>query len=249
MKYKIQITIFIVALQLFMGCDSDSAPECFKQAGTIISYDVDVPDFNFINVSLGVELVIIQGDERKITIETGKNLKNAITAQVVNNELMLTNSTSCNWVRGYKSTTVYVTTPHLERIYSGSQFAVRSEGVLRYPMLSLQSGLVAETASGTFELKIDSQHLTIEDNQSAYYVISGAVENLNVNFYSGDARFDGTNLIAQKLNVFQRSSNDIIANPQQEVTGKICSTGNLILKNHPPLVNVEELYTGRVIYK
>lgn len=249
MKYKIQITVLLCLLQLFIGCNSDNAPECFKKAGKTILYEVEVADFTTLNVGLGVEVVLKQGAETKVEIETGENLKAAITAKVINNELLLTNDTGCNWVRGYKTTTVYVTTPYLNKIYSASQFTVKSDGVLKYPYLTLQSGLISETASGVFELNIDSQNMTIDDNQSAYYIISGKVENLNINFYAGDSRFEGTDLIAQKIKVFHRSSNDIIANPQMEVTGKIYSTGNLVLKNHPPLVDVEQLYTGKIIYK
>lgn len=249
MKYKIQITVLLCFLQLLMGCSSDNAPECFKKAGKTISYEVAVPEFTAVHIGLGVEVVIKQGAERKVEVKTGENLKAAITAKVMNNELLLTNDTGCNWVRGYKTTKIYITTPHLDKIYSASQFSVKSDGVLSYPSLTLQSGLISETASGVFELNIDSQNLTIDDNQSAYYIISGKVENLNINFYAGDSRFEGADLIAQKIKVFQRSSNDIIANPQMEVTGKIYSTGNLILKNHPPLVDVEQLYTGKIIYK
>ena len=93
------------------------------------------------------------------------------------------------------------------------------------------------------------QNLSIDDNQACYYVINGAVENLSVNFYSGDARFDGSNLVAQKLRVFHRSTNDIIANVQQEVTATLYSTGNLVLKNHPPVVTVNRIYTGKVVYE
>lgn len=249
MKYKIQITVLLCLLQLLVGCNSDNAPECFKKAGKTISYEIAVPEFNAIHVGPGVEVVIKQGTERKVEIQTGENLKGAVSAKVLNNELLLTNDTGCNWVRGYKTTTIYITAPYLDKIYSASQFSVKSDGVLNYPSLTLQSGLISETASGIFELNIDSQNLTIDDNQSAYYIISGKVENLNINFYAGDSRFEGTDLIAQKIKVFQRSSNDIIANPQLEVTGKIYSTGNLILKNHPPLVDVEQLYTGKIIYK
>ena len=34
----------------------------------------------------------------------------------------------------------------------------------------------------------------------------------------------------------------------QKIEGTIFATGNVILQNVPPLVNVDEVYTGRVIY-
>jgi hypothetical protein len=40
----------------------------------------------------------------------------------------------------------------------------------------------------------------------------------------------------------------MIVKPMQSLTGTLNSTGNVILKNVPPLVDVEELYQGNVIY-
>ncbi|KGO94182.1 head GIN domain-containing protein [Flavobacterium subsaxonicum] len=246
---KLRLILLMIFLQLFTGCNSESANECIRTAGATTVYDVPVTDFTTIYLSVGIELVITEGPEQKVTVKTGDNIMEYISAEVIGTELHLTNANNCNWVHDYNTTTVYVTTPHLEKIYSASQFAVKSDGVLTFPTLSLQSGIFNETASGTFELEVNCENLTIEDNQSAYYVISGAVENLNINFYAGDARFEGLDLIAQKLTIFHRSSNDIIARPQQEVTGKLLSTGNLVLKSNPPIVDVEKVYTGSVVYE
>lgn len=238
----------MIACLLLAGCNSENAPECFRKAGSEVSYDVAVSAFNSIHISPGIELVVKQGDVAQVTVTTGENLKEFISATVTDGKLMITNANNCNWTRDYNSTTVHVTTPVLERIYSASQFAVRSDGVLEFPVLSLQSGMFSETASGTFELDVNIPYLVIEDNQPTYFRINGSVEELTVKFYSGDARFEGSGLIAQKVSVFQRSSNDIIVNPQQEVSGTIYSTGNLVLKNHPPVVAVEQLYTGHIVY-
>lgn len=249
MDWRLRITLLILFAQVFSTCNSDIAPECFKNMGSIISYDVTVPDFTSIHVGVGVEVIITQGDVQKVTIQTGENIKEYITATVSDGGLNLINNNNCNWVRDYKSTTVYVTTPHLDKIYSASQFAVKSNGVLTFPSLSLMSGVLNETASGTFELDINCQRLIVEDNQSCYFLINGMVDELFVKFYSGDARFEGSGLVAQKLEVFHRSSNDIIANVQEEAKGILYGTGNLILKNHPIVVTIEQTYTGKVVYE
>ena len=83
----------------------------------------------------------------------------------------------------------------------------------------------------------------------AIFAVKGKTNNLNVTFASGTSRFEGRNLIAQKVYVWNRSSNDIIINPIQEITGKISGTGNVICKSRPPKVNVVELYKGRLIFE
>lgn len=222
-------------------------PECFQEAGSTVSYEVEVSDFTSINIGEGIELIVKEG-AKNVRIETGENIKPNITVMVTDGELTLRNNSSCNWVRDYNTTKVYVSVPNLDKIYSSSQFGVKSDGVLAFPNLTLESGLYSETASGTFELAVDCETLTVQDNLSIYCNISGSVNNLAIYYYSGDARFEGSNLIAQKVYVYHRSSNDVIVNPQQEVSGTIYSTGNLVLKNSPPVVNVNQLYSGHLVF-
>lgn len=249
MKQIIQLCVALLFLSFISGCNSDAAPDCFKTAGKTISYEVAVDSFTAIEVSEGVEVVLKQGTERNVVVQTGENLTGSTSVTVRDNTLYITNNSSCNWVRDYNTTTVYVTTPVLEKIYTLSQFMVRSDGVLAFPSLILQSGMRGKTPSGIFELTVNCENLFIEDNQKLYCAIKGNATNLTVNYFSGDARFDGANLIAQNVTVFHRSSNNITINPQQEIRGTVSSTGNLILKNHPPIVEVERLYTGKIIFE
>ncbi len=249
MNYLLRILLVLLVVGTSVSCNSDNAQECFKTAGDSVLYNIPVSAFSSIRVGQGIELVIAEGTEQSVTVQTGSNLKEYITATVVDGQLQLKNNVNCNWVRNYNNTTITVTTPVLTQIVTATQWNVRSAGTLHFPQLNVLSGIYEETASATVNLDIDSQNLTIDDNQNLYCIISGHVENLNVNFYAGDARFDGRNLETSNVNVFQRSSNDIIVQAGNQVTGTVYATGNLVLVNHPPTVNVNTTYTGRVVYE
>jgi len=66
-------------------------------------------------------------------------------------------------------------------------------------------------------------------------------------FFSGIGRFEGRNLVAQKVEIYHRGSNDIIVNPIQELKGDLYGTGNLISINTPPVLEVVRHYQGRLI--
>jgi len=246
-KIMFKAIIFLFLIVLF-SCDSENASDCLQTSGSIITKEFTVENFNKINISEGIELIIKEGQETKVTVESGQNLMNGITAEISEGQLFLRNSNGCNWARNYNDTKVYVTTPTLVNVYSSSQFAVKSDGVLSFPVLSLQSGMFTNTASGTFELEVNCNSLTIEDNESTYFKIAGNTQSLNVNFYDGNARFEGSNLIANEVSCFQRSSNDIIVNPINKISGTIYSTGNIVLKNTPPTIEVNQLYRGHLVY-
>ena len=67
-------------------------------------------------------------------------------------------------------------------------------------------------------------------------------------FYFGDGRFYGENLQVEHIKVYQRGSNDMFVYPIQKIEGTIFATGNVVLKNVPPVVDVEEVFRGRLIY-
>jgi hypothetical protein len=48
--------------------------------------------------------------------------------------------------------------------------------------------------------------------------------------------------------VYHRGSNDMIVYPVQKIEGIINATGNVVLKYVPVIIDVEEVFRGRVIY-
>jgi hypothetical protein len=130
---------------------------------------------------------------------------------------------------------------------------VSSDGVLNFSNLRLISEDFNATyvthTDGDFNLQVNCNRIDIVFNNLSRVFISGFVNNLFIGFYSGDTRFEGANLIAQNIDIFQRSSNDMIVNPQQSLTGEIRGTGDVISLNRPPIVEVEEFYTGKLIFE
>ena len=63
--------------------------------------------FDKILVNRDIELIIKQGDNQKLIVESGVNIINEIEARVINGKLELTNNNSCNFVREYGLTKVY----------------------------------------------------------------------------------------------------------------------------------------------
>jgi hypothetical protein len=239
--------LYIIVI-LFFSCNSEKTPDCFQKSGTIIEKEIAVDVFDEIYISEGIELIIKEGNQ-KVVVKTGENLMPDVSIKKEGSVLKIENFNDCDWSREYNNTKVYVTSPNIKKIYSASQYGVYSDGILHYPTLNLQSGIFGKTASGTFDITVDNNQVVIEDNQTTHFIIKGKTTNLNVNFYNGDERFDGENLETENVFIFQRSSNDIIVKPTQSLTGTIYSTGDVICLTQPTTVQVEQRYTGRLIYR
>ncbi|WP_179344158.1 head GIN domain-containing protein [Winogradskyella ursingii] len=244
-------TIYILLLLIF-ACNSEDANDCFQTAGEIIKKEVEVSGFERILVNRDIELIIKEAPDYKVTIETGKNLLNDVVVEVIGNRLQLTDNNTCNYVRDFGITKIYVESPNITEIRTSSQYEVSSDGLLNYSELSLVSEDFSESTEftvGDFRLNVNSQNLDIISNNISFFYLEGQVDHLFVGFFSGTGRFEGRDLVAQNVEISHRGSNDMVVNPQQSLKGQLRGTGNLISVNQPPIVDVEQIYIGKLIFE
>ncbi|WP_415222686.1 head GIN domain-containing protein [Psychroserpens sp.] len=245
--------VYIMFTIVLLSCNGENVPDCFQNAGDVIQRDYDVEVFTEVTVFPRIELILIDAPIQKVTVQTGEYLMEDIEVKVEGGRLKLINNNACNLTREYGITKVFVSAPNLTEIRNGSGGNVSSQGVLNYSSLVLISEDFTEedvvNTNGNFILEIDCNTLNVFVNNLSSVFISGEVDNLFLGYYSGDARFEGRLLIAQSVDVFQRSSNDMIINAQQSLTGEIRSTGDVIVVNTPLVVDVEQFYTGALIFE
>jgi hypothetical protein len=247
---KLHLYIIVLFTSLF-ACEKPS--DCIESSGKTVTKEISVQPFKKIKVYKGIEIILTQGLDYKVEIVAGENFIDNIEVKQNGDQLIFKDQTSCNWVRQYGQTKILVITPTLEEVYSKTDRNISSNGVLTFENLSFISfdkDADGESGAGTgdFILNIDNANLQIHNNNVSRFYISGKAQNASFNFYFGDGRIEAANFEAQHMQIYHRGSNDMIVKPIQGVTGILNSTGNLILKNVPPIVEIEELYQGKVIY-
>jgi len=243
--------IYLLALSFF-ACNSEDAYDCFQASGSLVQQEISVSDFESILVNRDIELIIKEAPVYKVIIETGENLINDVKAEVIGGQLVLTDNNSCNYVRDYGITKVYVEAPNLTEIRTSTQFEIASDGILNYETLTLYSEDFNENNDytiGDFRLTLNSENFKVVSNNLSFYYIDGVVETLFVGFYAGAGRFEGENLIAQNVTIYHRGSNDMVINPQQSLTGELRGVGDLISVNQPAFVDVERFYDGQLLFE
>lgn len=247
-----KIVYSLLVLVLFWSCDSENANDCFQQSGAIITQEFDLPVFTKIRVNRDVSLVLKEGPVQQVQVETGENLLNDIELTVSGDWLTITDNNSCNFVRDYNVTKVYVTVPNLVELLSSTQFQITSDGVLNFDILKITSENFNDTsvdAVGDVILELNSQDIDVTGNNLTSFLFTGNVDDLNVSFASGDGVFNARELVANKVRVYHRGTNRVIVNPIQELSAELRSTGDVIVVNEPPVIVVEEHYTGQVIFE
>lgn len=243
--------LLLISFLLIVGCNSDKGWNCVQTSGSSVEQEIPLPEFDKILVWDKIKFFIQQGNEQKIVVKTGKNLLHNIHLSVENSRLEIRNENTCNWFRDYENVEVYVTSPNISEIRSSTGYEIESIGILRYASLVLVSedSVDAYHTDGDFNLTLDVEELKIVANGRSAFTLSGKAQKADFGLYSGDGRIYAENLIVEDINFFHRSTGPIVVNPQQSLKGKIVSLGDVISKNQPEIVEVEELYRGRLIFE
>ncbi len=239
------ITILFCAL--FLACSNNDS--CFVNTDKTVTTLSNTLPFQRIDIPKGVEVEIATDTVHKIEITTPKNTIQNINYEVVNNKLILTNNNTCSLLQQYKNATIKIYSPNIDTIYSRTQFKVYSNTPLTYPKIYILTSVDNQSASSEINLKLNNNHIVIEDNLVAYYTLEGKTNTLDIRLYGGNPKVDAKNLIAENVYIFHRSSQDVSIYPIQKVEGTLYSTGNLLMYNTPPIVNVQTLYKGMVLNK
>ena len=241
--------IFFISVVSFLLFSCEKPGDCIKSTGQMVTKEIPAKPFDVIYVYAGIGLVVKEGPEYKVEIRSGENLIDDISAVFQENVLTFRDNTTCNWVRDYGETTVFITAPNIVEIHSRTEQEIKSDGIITFPILRLISMDLSEGAgTGDFIFQLDNGQLVIENNNVSRFYISGKTQEALLNFYDGNGRIEAQNLEIKKAKIFHRGSNDMHINPIESVEGELFSTGNLVLYNSPPMVNVIQHYYGKLIY-
>ena len=249
---KVVATLSFLAL---LACDSPNAWDCIQKAGDIVDKEVEASYFNHIIVWDGVQLILSNGNNERVVVQSGDNLVDDIKVRVEDSILKISNRNDCNLIRDYGITKVLVVTNRDTLIVRNSSgLAVENEGPLRFKQLTLISEDQAEEdefhIDGDFNLdQLDLGLLITKSNGISTYRLSGRAAAARFNLFDSDVRIDAGDLEVDAVSFFHRSTNKLIINPQESIIGQIVSLGDVIAKNRPPFVEVEELFRGRLIFE
>lgn len=252
-KARRTLTASLFIATLLLSCNSEDANDCLQTDGDALTRTIELPFFNKVRTENDIRLEITQGATQSITVETRENLFNDLVFKVEDDTFVMQNKNGCNVFRDFGQTLVRITVPNLTLIKNSATYEIRGNGTLSFPSVRLESvttpGVDNPNKSGDFFLDFQSENIQIVANGMSDFHISGTTENLNINFSDEFPTLFGENLIAQDVIVRHVGAAPMIVNPQESITGEIRATGDVIAKNQPPIIDVEELFTGQLIFE
>src|SRR5690606_33937371 len=75
--------LYLWLIILSFNCNSEDAADCFQTRGTTVQQQIDVPEFTKILVNRNIQLIVKQGAQAQVVVETGENLISDVEVEVV----------------------------------------------------------------------------------------------------------------------------------------------------------------------
>ncbi len=156
-----RFVISLLFLLIFFSCKKGHELDCFRSNGSEISEARYPGKFKNVEVKGNIEVNIRQGSEFKVEVVAGKNIIKHVFTIVTDTLLKIENTSSCNFVRGYKrKIVVNITMPYVSKIFNYGVSSVRMDSNFNQDsLLYVRNENIGDTyINGKFNLVNTSSH-------------------------------------------------------------------------------------------
>ena len=172
MKFNTIPTFFL--LLLLTSINTLNAQEKLKGNKVVVSEDRDISNFNAIEVKGKIDVILVQGNNQSVVVETDENLQFAIITEVINNNLIIKLSKK---IIKKKALNVYITIDELiNTITTKDNAKVTVDGNLNFNTLTIN-------AEGNSKITMDlkSEQFILNNNESANVNFTVNTEHIAIN--------------------------------------------------------------------
>ncbi len=186
-----------------------------------------LPDFNKIDVSGNLTVILNQGNEQLIEIQADSNIFKDIKTDLKDNVLKITGKSKKSSVK------IFVTCKDINSIKASSVSIIKGESEIKTDKLEIKS-----SGATDITLNLNVKELFTDISGASNVDLSGTADVHNAEI-SGASELKAYNLLTQKtfINVSGAGSAQIDA--KEKVEGEISGAGNISYKEEPKEKNIE----------
>lgn len=244
--------VLIIVILVHLSCDTEAALDCLQSSGPKEIRNLNISSLEHIVIRENIRLEITYNDMDEVMAFGGKNHLDQL--EIIQNGTQFEFKAEGLCKTGFAEAPILIKlrSSKLNFVRNSSQFDVISTNTLEFPTLTLVSEDFNDSEAlnlGNFDLDVNNDRINITGNGISDFTLKGKTNILNFQFASGSGTLFARQLEAKVVTFFHRSFRDAVVYPTQRLEGEIRSTGNLISIKKPPQVEVEEFYTGRLVFE
>ncbi|TGD82317.1 GIN domain-containing protein [Hymenobacter wooponensis] len=166
----------VAAFGSLTSCSKENEAGCFTSTGNITTERRELSPFRTLTTYDNITVTLVQDTQTYAEVRAGKNLQEDIRLEATGNQLVIRNTSRCNWVRRYDTPReVTLHTPRIHDIFLRGQSDIRTEGTFRAD--TLFAHLIG---SGDFRLALQSQYLNMDQYELGDIYLEGRTQELHV---------------------------------------------------------------------
>lgn len=196
--------------------------------------------FDGIKVSKGINLILTQGNDEKITVETDENLQDLLITNVNNNQLLEVYFDKN--VRRATTKNVYVTAKNINLLKSSSGSSIISENAIRSESVQIKS-----SSGSSIRVEIVAPEISIAASSGSSIKIIGKTNNFTAKASSGSS-IKADRLEAVEAEAKASSGAHIELNVTGVLTASASSGGSIDYEGNPKKL-IKNTSSGGSVYK
>ena len=232
----LKLTKILLPLFVLSGCYWEMT-ESISGNGDVVTEERDVPDFNGLSVSAGIDVYITQGNEKHLKVITDENLLDVIRTEVKDDVLKIYAAKN---IRRAESKKVYVEYLNLNLIKVSSAGDVKGENTLNTNELKIRL-----SSAGDLVLDVSAREIDIDISSSGNAKLAGKTGNLKADLSSaGD--LNAFDLEAEIGDISVSSAGDARVFITGEAEFSSSSAGDIVYKGNPEIRHIRTSSSGSI---
>lgn len=208
-----------------------------KGDGHVKSENREIGEFDKVDVSNGLDVVLIPDNRAFLLVEADHNLHDHIITEISGKKLEIYADKRIRWAESKK---VYVHYLELEEIQSSSGAHISNENLLKGQHVEIRA------SSGSVQnLQIDATELDSKCSSGAKVFLSGLCKKADIKASSG-AHFKGKNLSTTSCNADVSSGAHIWIDVQEQLDAEASSGGHVYYSGQPSSTTVKSSSGGSI---
>ncbi|GEL09447.1 Putative auto-transporter adhesin, head GIN domain [Flavobacterium glycines] len=217
--------IAFVAVTL-VSCNNQHHHHSINGNGNIITEKRNISEnFNRIEVSSAIEVIVEQADRTKVLVEADDNLQNSIITEVRNGVLIISRKNgNFSSQHGQK---VFITAPVIEELTANSASSIKTKNTLKGENISLNTSSAAK-----IEAQLSIDNIKASSISASKIEIKGMALHLDTEATSA-SKINAEDLLANNITAESSSGSKINIHPIVSLKAEASSGGKIEYNNNP----------------
>jgi hypothetical protein len=208
--------------------------------GNVVKEERSVSNFEALDVSNGIEVLVTQDSIEKVVVETDSNIQKILRTKVSGGKLNIYLEEGVTHTRMLR---VYVNLKQLKSVETGSGARVKSENKITGDKLRISSS----SGSGV-KMEVACDQLSAESSSGSNLKVWGSAKSLTADSSSGSG-LDASGLVAENGKLSSSSGSHLEAQITKELKADASSGAGIKVSGNPPLRNTDSSSGGSVHFK